>query len=364
MIVDDSALMRKLLTQVLSRDPGIQVIDTAMDGQFALDHLAKVRPDVVLMDVDMPRLDGLAALERVVAEYGLPVVMCSSRTTRGGETTLEALARGAVDFVEKPTLEALTSGAAAADITSRVRNARGARVRAGRHRSAPASQHAAHPAAPAAPAVRASIEEIGAMARKASPEIVAIGTSTGGPPALEQVLTGIPADFPYGIVIVQHMPAGFTAMLAARLDRIAGIEVREAHDGAVVRPGQALIAPGGAHMRVVRADGGYAVALDERTPPTSGHRPSVDVLFESVAAAARGRAVALLMTGMGSDGAEALGKLAALGAVTIAQSVDSCVCYGMPKSAIDRGHARAVVPLADLRTALIACAAASAHHTK
>lgn len=355
MVVDDSALMRKLLTQVLTRDPGIEVIDTAMDGQFALDHLARVRPDVVLMDVDMPRLDGLGALDRIVAEYQLPVVMCSARTTAMAAATLDALKRGAVDFIEKPSLAALTSGEAAAEIAARVREAAGAKVRRpAKMAPAPRTEWAAKPAEIPA-AQRTPLDQIAQLARRAAPEVLAIGTSTGGPPALEQALTQLPADYPLGIVIVQHMPAGFTGLLAEHLNRSAKIEVREAAEGDVIRPGLALIAPGGVHLRIVSTRDGYAVRLDERTGAVSGHRPSVDVLFESVAEATRGRAAAVIMTGMGNDGAEGLGKLAAAGALTIAQTPDSCICHGMPKSAIDRGYARAVVSLEDMASTLIAC---------
>lgn len=380
MIVDDSALMRKLLAQILARDPNIEVVDTAMDGQFALDHLRRVRPDVVLMDVDMPRLDGLAALERIVSDYSLPVVMCSARTTAGAQATIEALARGAVDFIEKPSLQQLASGAAADKITSLVRGAVGARVSAAK----PEATRAPHAekgngAAPSKARTKSTddscanngaaspiptkyvvsgAEAVGKLAHQSPPEIVAIGTSTGGPPALERILSELPAGFPYGIVIVQHMPAGFTQMLATHLNRIAAITVREAADGDAVEPGLALVAPGGKHLRVVRSGGGYVVSLDERTPLVSGHRPSVDVLFESVAVAARNRAVGVLMTGMGSDGAEGMGKLAAAGAITISQTIDSCVCHGMPKSAIERGYARAVVPLEEIAAALISCAPA------
>lgn len=369
MIVDDSALMRKLLAEALRRDPGIEVIDIAMDGQFALDHLTRIHPDVILMDVDMPRLDGLAALERIVADYGLPVVMCSAQTSKGARSTIEALARGAVDFIEKPTLAALTSGEASKTISAKVRAAVGARVRSPRPRLAtPAGvsrssfevvdnlQTIAVPKLHIAESEwQKTVQQVAMLARKAGPEIIGIGTSTGGPPALEQVLGGLPVDFPLGIVIVQHMPPGFTHQLASHLDRTCAITVREAVDREAVEPGVALIAAGGKHMRVMRTDSGYIVTLDERTPPVSSHRPSVDVLFESLARSAGAHAAGVIMTGMGSDGAEGLGKMAEAGAVTVAQTPDSCICFGMPKSAIDRGYARAIVPLDGIASAIIAC---------
>jgi two-component system chemotaxis response regulator CheB len=362
MIVDDSALMRKLLSEALRRVPGIEVIDTAMDGQFALDHLVRIRPDVVLMDVDMPRLDGLAALERIVAEYALPVVMCSAQTTLGAQATIAALARGAVDFIEKPTMAALTSGEASISIGAKVRGAMNARVRSVRARAplatAPSDQASATTVPFDASISQRSIKRVAELAGKIRPEIIAIGTSTGGPPALEQVLGALPGDLPLGLVIVQHMPPGFTQQLANHLDRLYRITVREAVHRETIEPGVALIAPGGQHMRVVRADSKFIVSLDERTPPVSSHRPSVDVLFDSVANCAPGHSAAFLMTGMGNDGAEGMGKIAQAGGITVAQTPDSCVCFGMPKSSIDRGYAGAVVPLEGIAPAIIACASA------
>jgi two-component system, chemotaxis family, protein-glutamate methylesterase/glutaminase len=357
MIVDDSALMRKLLSEALSKDPGIQIVDTAMDGQFALDHLTRVKPDVVLLDVDMPRLNGLATLDRIVAEYGLPVVMCSVLTTEGAEATLDALARGAVDFIEKPTVSALLSGQASMEIISRVREAVGAKVYVSNLKSGLIRRRRAATSSPASSQpTRATLDQIDKLARKVMPELIAIGTSTGGPPALEQVITRLPANFPFGIVIVQHMPANFTALLASHLDRTSSIAVREAVDGELVQPGVALIAPGGKHLRIVRSAYGYCISIDEKTMPVNGHRPSVDILFESVATATRGKAVGVLMTGMGSDGAEGFGQLMKAGGITIAQTPDSCICQGMPKSSIDRGYANAIVALEDLAAAVIACA--------
>ncbi|MFN7945237.1 MAG: chemotaxis response regulator protein-glutamate methylesterase [Blastocatellia bacterium] len=369
MIVDDSALMRKLLTQVLQRDPGLEVVETAMDGQFALDKLQRARPDVVLLDVDMPRLDGLATLDRLVADFGLPVVMCSTSTRAGAEATIQALKRGAVDFIEKPSMEALTTGRATAEIAGKLREAVNARVRVARRPATVAAEPRPEPVvqAPAPSPVshypRTSIDRISAMAVRAVPELMAIGTSTGGPPALEQALTPLPANFPLGIVIVQHMPPGFTEMLAQHLDRVCAITVREAAEGDQVRPGTALIAPGGKHLRVARGRDGYVVSLDDQTGPVSGHRPSVDVLFDSVAAASRGHAAAVIMTGMGSDGAEGLGRLSRAGAVTIAQTPDSCICHGMPKSSIDRGYAQAIVPLEEIASAILACGPVTSKHS-
>ena len=359
MIVDDSALMRKLLSETLRRDPGIEVVGTAMDGQFALDHLSRSRPDVVLMDVDMPRLDGLSALDRIVAEYSLPVVMCSAQTTKGAEATIQALARGAVDFIEKPTLAALTSGAAANEIGTKVRGAKNARVKShGQPQQTSVQATERQPAFPPVEMVssRRMLTQLESMVKTVRPQLVAIGTSTGGPPALEHVLSSLPADFPLGIVIVQHMPPGFTQQLANHLNRSSNITVREATDGEPVTAGVALVAPGGTHLKVQRKGESYCVKVDGQTPPVSSHRPSVDVLFESVAHSTKGRAAAFLMTGMGSDGAEGLGKLAAAGAITVAQTLDSCVCHGMPKSAIERGYARVVLPLDSISTAIFSCA--------
>lgn len=363
MIVDDSALMRKLLTQVLSHDPRIEVVDTAIDGLFALEHLNKVHPDVVLLDVDMPRLDGLATLDRIVAEYALPVVMCSVLTTAGASITLDALARGAADFIEKPTIAELVSGKAAEVITKQIHRAArfyarlDNRPRQSRRPLPARSQqtHTSNPSSAFKVSACSTTEHIAKLARQSTPELIALGTSTGGPSALEQVVCTLPADFPLGIVIVQHMPATFTQMLAKHLDRRASISVREAKNGDAVSPGVALIAPGDFHMRVFRSKTGYFVSLDGQAALVNGHRPSVDVLFESVAVASCGHAAAAIMTGMGDDGAKGMGCLAAAGAVTIAQSPDSCICHRMPKSAIDRGYARAVVPLAELAGALMVC---------
>jgi two-component system chemotaxis response regulator CheB len=356
MIVDDSALMRKLLAEMLSRSPEMEVVDTAMDGQFALEHLRRIQPDVILLDVDMPRLDGLSALERIVSEYALPVVMCSTRTAPNSQATIDALARGAVDFIEKPTLASLTSGAAANDIIARVRGASGARVNPKPIRAPRQNRPLA-----AGPILtlgnQTTTKQFQHLVQQAAPELIAIGISTGGPPALEQVLQPLPGDFPLGLVIVQHMPANFTALLANHLNRISQLTVREATEGAALEPGVALIAPGGAHLRVSWINGQYQVTIDRAGELVGGHRPSVDVLFDSVCSATQGHAAALLMTGMGSDGAAGLGRLAEAGALTIAQSPETCVISGMPKSAIDRGFARVVLPLEEMAAAVLACGA-------
>lgn len=349
MVVDDSALMRKLLTQALTRDPGIVVVDTAMDGQYALDHLKRVKPDVVLLDIDMPRLGGLETLDQIISEHRLPVVICSAKTTTDAHAAIDALNRGAIDVVAKPSLAALTSGEAAAEIISKVRNAAGASVRVARKRneSTPAVPTAAVPTPSVARTSPAVVRTTGSGAK-----ILAIGTSTGGPPALELVLGKLSANFPIPIVVVQHMPEGFTAMLADRLDINSPLRIHEARDGDALLPGHAYIAPGGAHLRVARCGSGFVAKIDRDTPTVSGHRPSVDVLFKSVAEAAGGEALALVMTGMGSDGAEGSAELARRGAPTIAQTPDTCVCYGMPKSIIDRGLARTIAPLNDLAAVL------------
>lgn len=358
MIVDDSALMRKLLAEMLSRSSGIEVIDTAMDGQFALEHLRRVQPDVILLDIEMPRLDGLATLDHIMAEYGLPVVMCSTLTSQGAQATLDALKRGAVDFIEKPSLAALTSGVGAADLAARVRGAAGARV--ANSGQAPLQRPAQNGLRRTTgslnlPPAHTSLGQISRLASQIVPELAAIGISTGGPPALETVLSTLPADFPLGLAIVQHMPPGFTRLLAEHLNRTSKLEVREAVTGDVLHPGLVLIAPGGAHLRVTRNQGQYRAAVDPHGPLVSGHRPSADVLFDSVALASGGRAAAVLMTGMGSDGAEGLGRLAEAGGLTIAQAPETCVISSMPKSAIERGYARAISPLEDISAALNAC---------
>ncbi len=347
LVVDDSAVMRKLVSNLLERDPEIEVIATAIDGTFALNKVDQLRPDVVTLDVDMPRMDGLTALKQIVTRYSIPVVMLSSLTQRGARLTLQALEMGAMDFVCKPKGTAHL-GEVADELILKVKAA--ARSRA-------VSDNG----------------DTGSLLRITRPltlprdatckgpvKLLAIGSSSGGPNALRSMLPKIPADFAAAIVIVQHMPESFTSMFARWLDEICEIKVQEARDGSLAAPGCALIAPGNSHMTVRRRPAGAEVKL-ERTGPVNGHMPSVDVLFRSVAQEYADQSAALIMTGMGSDGAEGMGAIKRAGGHTIAQDKDSCTIFGMPRVAINKGYVEQIVPLDDMASYLISTVGASAN---
>ena len=340
MIVDDSATVRQVLNGVLSAEPDIDVIGVAVDPLFALDKMNHNWPDVIVLDVEMPRMDGITFLKKIMAERPTPVVICSTLTEKGAETTMQALAAGAVDIVTKPRMGLrqflIDSGS---ELVRAVRAAAHARVR----RNAVAAPAAAAPVV----AGKLSADAILAAPAKAMNEttdkVVAIGTSTGGTQALEVLLTALPRTVP-GIVIVQHMPEKFTAAFANRLNGLCQLEVREAANGDRVLPGRALIAPGGRHMLLKRSGAQYHVEVVDG-PPVNRHRPSVDVLFRSVAKCAGRNALGIIMTGMGDDGARGLKEMHDGGAHTIAQDEASCVVFGMPKEAIKLGGAEAVLPL-------------------
>ncbi|MBW8365241.1 MAG: chemotaxis response regulator protein-glutamate methylesterase [Rhizobium sp.] len=326
MLVDDSATVRQVLSGILSAAPNIQVMGAAADPLFALDKMNRDWPDVVVLDVEMPRMDGITFLKKIMAERPTPVIICSSLTEKGTATAMQALSAGAVSIVTKPRLglkEFLVESGH--EIVSAVRAAALANVRRLTPMPAPPPRHGldAIPASPPA-----------AMA-ETTDKVVAIGASTGGTQALETVLTALPRVCP-GIVIVQHMPEKFTAAFAARLNSVCAIEVREAKHGDRVRAGLALIAPGGRHMQLVRSGAQYHVDVIDG-PPVNRHRPSVDVLFRSTARSAGGNALGIIMTGMGDDGARGLKEMREAGAATLAQDEASCVVYGMPKEAVRLG---------------------------
>lgn len=328
-IVDDSAVVRQVLAALLAQDPEITVIGSASDPLFAEQKMAADWPDVIVLDVEMPRMDGVTFLKKLMHEHPTPVVICSTLTEKGAQTTMEALAAGAVDVVTKPKLglkEFLYDSAAA--LRQAVKGAARARAR--------------RPAAAVVAAVRAPVA---AMA-KTTECVVALGTSTGGTQALEVVLTALPEACP-GIVVVQHMPEKFTAAFAERLNRLCRCEVKEATNGDRVRPGRVLIAPGGRHMQLKRSGAQYLVEVLDG-PPVNRHKPSVDVLFRSVAKVAGANAVGVIMTGMGDDGARGLLAMRQAGARTFAQDEASCVVFGMPKEAIRHGGAEHVVPLTEI----------------
>lgn len=377
MIIDDSAVVRQVMTGVLAADPGVEVIGAVADPLFAMERMKRQWPDVILLDVEMPRMDGITFLRKIMHEHPTPVVICSTLTEAGAATTVEALAAGAVTTITKPKVglkEFLHD--ASSELTHAIRIAAKANLRRrvpGQTptRAAARSGGVASGSSPGANAFTATIPSVlrpGGVPVKNSADvilaparekamtrtterIVAIGTSTGGTQALEHVLTELPAVSP-GIVIVQHMPPTFTAAFAARLNSLCEIEVREARNNDRVIPGCALVAPGGKHMLLKRSGAYYYVEVKEG-PPVNRHCPSVDVLFRSAAACAGANALGVIMTGMGDDGARGLKEMRDAGARTIAQDEASCVVFGMPREAIRLEAAERVMPLDDLSQAIL-----------
>ena len=340
MVVDDSAVVRQVVAGLLGAAPGIQVLAAVADPLLAIERLRQAWPDVIVLDVEMPRMDGITFLRKIMAERPTPVVICSTLTEKGAKTTLEALAAGAVAIVTKPRLGLKQFLSESGDeLVSTVRAAARANVR----RLSPRADAALPPVAPKNTA-DVILAPGGPRAMTQTTErVVAIGTSTGGTQALEEVLSALPRVCP-GIVIVQHMPEKFTAAFAARLDGICRIEVREARHNDRVVPGRALIAPGGRHMLLKRSGAQYFVEVVDG-PVVNRHRPSVDVMFRSVAKSAGVNALGVIMTGMGDDGAAGLAEMRGAGARTLAQDEESCVVFGMPKEAIKRGGVERSVPL-------------------
>ncbi|MEN9356192.1 MAG: Protein-glutamate methylesterase [Pseudomonadota bacterium] len=341
MIVDDSAVVRQTIREHLEREPDMEVIGAAADPLFALDKMQKEWPDVITLDVEMPRMDGITFLKKIMSERPTPVVICSSLAETGAETTMEALAAGAVSIITKPKMgvkQFLTD--ASNDLVAAVRAAARSNRRV---LGSAATTAAAPPQKLSADAVLAAQAASTTAMAKTTEGIVAIGTSTGGTQALETVLRALPA-VSAGIVIVQHMPEKFTAMFAARLDGLCQVDVREAQNGDRVVPGRALIAPGGRHMLLKRSGAQYIVEVIDG-PLVNRHKPSVDVLFRSVAQVAGKNALGIIMTGMGDDGARGLNEMHQAGAKTVAQDEASCVVYGMPREAVRLGGVDKSVPL-------------------
>ena len=346
LVVDDSAVVRQVLLAIFSETPDIEVMGVASDPIFAMEKLSRDWPDVIILDVEMPRMDGITFLKKIMAERPTPVVICSSLTQKGAETTLQALAAGAVEIIAKPTsglksflLESAT------ELVAAIRAAANANVKNLGKRSLlpqPAPRLSADAVLPAAN---------GHAMAQTTERIVAIGTSTGGTQALEALLTALPRVCP-GIVIVQHMPEKFTASFAERLDGLCQIEVREAKNNDRILPGLALIAPGGKHMLVTRSGAYYFVQVVDG-PHVNRHRPSVDVLFRSVAKFAGKNATGIIMTGMGDDGARGLKEMLVAGCSTVAQDESSCVVFGMPKEAIKLGAAQRILPLQEIYQAIL-----------
>ena len=337
LVVDDSALMRKLIPAILAREASIEVVGTAMDGAFALKKIEELKPDVVTLDLEMPRMDGMETLRLIMQRAPLPVILFSTHSKEGGYATFKALAIGAVDFLAKP------KDAAAGrldDIADRLI----AKIKV--------AKRAAGRKLPPAVIEETPAPKKGIRAALPPRRVIAIGISTGGPNALQFVLSQIPADFQSTIVIVQHMPEGFTEMFAKRLDECCALEVHEARSGDLLLAGRVLICPGNRHIMVRSMPRGGMVVLSDG-PPVNGHRPSADVLFHSVAQEFGLTAVGVLMTGLGDDSAEGLGAVKAAGGMTIAQSEDTCVVSGMPRAAILKGYARKIIPLDGLGSHLV-----------
>jgi two-component system chemotaxis response regulator CheB len=330
LVVDDSALMRKLIPNILERDDSIEVVGTAMDGHFALKKIEDLSPQVVTLDLEMPGMNGIDTLKEIMRRWRLPVIVVSSHSTAGASITLKALALGAFDFVAKPKDVSARMPKIADELIKKIRAA--AQSAGVQTQFLPGEIHSAQPSKlrPIAPT-----------------HIIAIGVSTGGPNALQYLFSKLPVEFSGSLLVVQHMPDGFTELFAKRLDESCPIRVKEAQSGDLLVAGRALICPGNRHMKVRKLPLGNVAVLAEEAP-VNGHRPSVDVLFHSVAEAFGPQAMAVLMTGMGEDGAFGMGEIRAAGGFTVAQSQETCVVFGMPKAAIERGYVMRIADLQDL----------------
>lgn len=342
LVVDDSAVVRQIFSRELARDPELEVVGTAPDPYVARDLIVQKKPDVLTLDLEMPRMDGITFLRKLMHYYPLPVVVVSSLTPAGGELAMEALAAGAVDVMCKPGAS-FTVGDMAAQLVEKVKAAArvSLKVRAPRPPGVPAVAPVAAPAL-----------------TRTTHQILAIGASTGGTVALEGILRAFPPNAP-GTVITQHMPEMFTRYFADRLDQLAQVEVREAVEGDSVVPGVVLIAPGNKHMLLKRSGARYFVSVRDG-PRVNRHRPSVDVMFRSVAQSAGRNAVGVILTGMGGDGAQGLLEMRQVGARTFGQDEASCVVYGMPKVAADLGAVEHVVPLDRMTVEILQAIEASA----
>ena len=345
LIVDDSSFFRHRLNEILEADSHIQVVGTANNGVEAIKQTEVLKPDVITMDIEMPVMDGITAVRKIMQESPTPVLMFSSLTTEGAKATLDALDAGAVDFLPKKFDDISKDKDEAKRLLC-------ARVRLIAARGLPRSVSTAPTAA--TPAVSKPVARPSAMPTKGDYKVVAIGTSTGGPVALQDVLTKLPANFPLPLVLIQHMPATFTPAFAQRLDGLCKIQVREAVDGDELKPGLALLAPGGKQMEIIMKGGRPVISISE---PTAGqtYKPSVDVTFDSVARAYPGKALAIILTGMGADGREGSRALKRGGSKLWSQDEQSCVVYGMPAAVAEAGLSDSVLPLADIGSSLARC---------
>ena len=347
LVVDDSAFMRKVISEIINSDPLLQVVGTAKNGKDALLKIEMQRPDVVTLDIEMPEMDGLTALETIMATRPLPVVMLSNLTQLGAKQTIKALQLGAVDFIPKPSGPiSLDINEISAEIIKKVKIAASAHVIS----------------SPNLPIAESAPEQPGLMPAKELDhqsqleKLVIIGASTGGPKALNQIVSAFPADLDAAVLIAQHMPAGFTRSLADRMDKFSRIRVKEAEDGEPILAGNVYVAPGDYHMRVYRQRlplGDRMVIKLSQDPPRAGHRPSINELLFSVAEQFQGFVTAVILTGMGNDGTAALQAMRAEGSKIIAEHQSTCVVYGMPKAAIESGCVDEILPLPEIAPALL-----------
>ena len=347
-VVDDSALVRSLLSEIINRQRDMECIGTANDPLVAREMIRELDPDVITLDVEMPRMDGIDFLGRLMRLRPTPVVMISTLTERGAEVTMKALELGAVDFVAKPRV-GLASGLndLAAQIVDKIRVAAVAQVR-----RAPARDAAPAAGSAGSAAVAHAAPAAGLLGRLSTEKLICIGASTGGTEAIKEVLIQMPADSP-AIVITQHMPPGFTTSFAARLNGLCQITVKEAVNGERILPGHAYIAPGGTQFHVARSGANYVAVVDDG-PPVNRHKPSVEVLFKSAAAVVGRNAFGIMLTGMGNDGAVAMREMKDAGSYNYVQDEATCIVFGMPREAIAHGAADEVLPLGQIAPALIA----------
>ena len=347
-VVDDSALVRSLLTEIINRQADMQCVGAAADPLVAREMIRELNPDVITLDVEMPRMDGIDFLGRLMRLRPTPVVMISTLTERGAEVTMKALELGAVDFVAKPRV-GLASGLndLAAQIVDKIRVAAVAQVR-----RAPARDAAPAAGSAGSAAVAHAAPAAGLLGRLSTEKLICIGASTGGTEAIKEVLVQMPADSP-AIVITQHMPPGFTTSFAARLNGLCHITVKEAVNGERILPGHAYIAPGGTQFHVARSGANYVAVVDDG-PPVNRHKPSVEVLFKSAAAVVGRNAFGIMLTGMGNDGAVAMREMKDAGSYNYVQDEATCIVFGMPREAIAHGAADEVLPLGQIAPALIA----------
>jgi len=358
-VVDDSAFMRKAIATMLEKDPQIKVVATARDGQEGLDLIRKHQPDVVTLDIEMPKMDGLTALKHIMMEMPRPVLMVSSLTTEGAEATLKAMELGAVDFIPKQLSKvSLDIIKIEEDLRLKVKSVAGRTFRAPGRFTAPAPS-AARPAAPrpgaapapAAPAAAPRRAEVRSRAAQKR-DVIAIGVSTGGPPAVQKVLSGLPEGLPAGILIAQHMPGAFTGPFAKRLDGVCPLTVKEAENGEQFRQGFVYVAPGGKHLRIDQQVSRITIIVSEQ-PVEALYKPSANELITSVANGVGRRALGVILTGMGNDGMEGIRALKDKGGRALAQSDATCVVYGMPKAIVDAKLADEIIDIDDMSAAIV-----------